>query len=52
MLAHVAPAGEGPPPVPFRYDDALGAWISDTALRGALSEREQYAAAVALGLLE
>jgi len=52
VLAHVAPAGAGPPPVPLRYDDALGAWISDTALRGALSEREQYAAAVALGLLE
>ena len=54
VLALVAPAGASArpaPPPPLRYDEALGAWLSQTALRGALSPREQYAVAVALGLL-
>ncbi len=54
VLALVAPsdAPELPAlPAPLRYDEALGAWISRTALRGALTVEEQYRAAVALGLL-
>jgi hypothetical protein len=51
VLGRVVPAGAAGSPVPLRYDDAIGAWLSGTALRGALTVREQYAAAVALGLL-
>jgi hypothetical protein len=54
VLARVA-ASDAPvdsAPASLRYDDALGAWISGTALRGALTAREQYSAAVALGLLQ
>ena len=55
VLAGVAPEVPtpvpAPLPAPLRYDDALGTWLSVTGLRGALSAREQYDAAVALGLL-
>jgi hypothetical protein len=51
VLARIAAAGTDSVPSPLRYDDALGAWLSAGGLRGALSPHEQYAAAVALGLL-
>ena len=51
VLARVAVPDAAPPPAPLRYDEALGAWLSATALRGALTVEDQYRAAVALGLL-
>jgi len=51
VLVRVAAPGVPAPPTPLRYDEALGAWLSASALRGALSPRDQYVAAVALGLL-
>lgn len=55
VLTRVAVAGEATgasaPPRPPRYDEELGGWLSATALRGALSPRDQFRAAVALGLL-
>ncbi|MFN8025140.1 MAG: hypothetical protein U0W40_01935 [Acidimicrobiia bacterium] len=46
-----SPAAAPPYPEPVRYDQALGEWLSAGGLRGALSPRAQYDAAVALGLL-
>ncbi len=55
VLARVEQRGRAPgapgAPTPLRFDETLGAWLSATALRGALSPRDQYRAAVALGLL-
>ena len=55
LLAHVldrvASADAPPLPAPLRYDDALGTWLSATALRGALTVDDQFRAATALGLL-
>jgi hypothetical protein len=51
VLARVALPNAPELPAPLRYDEALGAWLSATALRGALTVEDQYRAAVALGLL-
>jgi hypothetical protein len=39
------------PPVPLRYDEALGEWWSERGTRGALDRAAQWRAAVALGLV-
>jgi hypothetical protein len=39
-------------PSPFRYDDALGDWLSMVGMHQALDHAAQFRAAVALGLLD
>jgi len=50
VLGRVAPPGAALPE-PLRYDEALGAWLSATGLRGALDVVDQLRAARALGLV-
>jgi hypothetical protein len=40
------------PPSPLRYDDGLGAWLSEHGMRRALPPDAQWRANVALGLLD
>jgi hypothetical protein len=39
-------------PVPLRYDDGLGRWLSRVGVRGALSRDDQLRVSVALGLVD
>jgi hypothetical protein len=39
-------------PAPLRYDDDLGAWLSEHGLAGALPRSAQLRVAVALGLVD
>jgi hypothetical protein len=41
-----------PMPAPLRYDDDLGAWLSEHGLAGALPRAAQLRVAVALGLVD